>query len=170
MPLGDEWLWCPHCKNAIDRIVRGGAPRPTCVACGFVFFANPGVGAATVIRDFIGRILLVQRGRKQFGAGKWCLPCGYVEWGEDVRDAARREALEEAGVVVIIGDPIHVASNFHEPNKPTIGIYFAATMVDPDAEPVAGDDASNVGWFDPEAPPPMAFPNDDVLLRRLARR
>ena len=170
MPLGDDWLWCPRCRDDLRRIERGGGERPHCPACGFVFFANPGVGAASVIRDPIGRILLVERSPGQYGAGRWCFPCGFVEWGEDVRDAARREALEEAGVVVIIGDPIHVASNFHEIDKPTIGIYFAATMVDPDAEPVAGDDASNVGWFDPEAPPPMAFPNDDVLLRRLARR
>ena len=171
MPLGDDWRWCPHCKSGLGRVARGGAERPSCPECGFVFFANPGVGAASVIRDPIGRILLVERAPGQYGAGKWCFPCGYVEWGEDVRDAARREALEEAGVVVVVGEPIYVAANFHEPDKPTIGIYFAATMVDLDQEPVAGDDASNVGWFDSaDPPPPMAFANDDVLFRRLARR
>jgi ADP-ribose pyrophosphatase YjhB (NUDIX family) len=170
VPLGDDWRSCPLCGADLARIERGGSPRPACAACGFVFFANPGVGAACVILDPIGRLLLVKRSPDQYGAGKWCFPCGFVEWGEDVRDAARREAFEEAGVVVVVGEPIYVASNFHEPHKPTIGIYFAATMVDLDAEPVAGDDASDVGWFDPAEPPPLAFPNDDVLLRRLARR
>jgi 8-oxo-dGTP diphosphatase len=144
--------------------------RPRCATCGFIFFANPGVGAACVIRDGVGRVLLVQRGPRQFGAGRWCFPCGFVEWDEDVREAARREALEEAGIAVVVGDPVQVASNFHEPEKPTVGIWFEARMIDPTAAPVAGDDAVGVGWFDPAAPPPLAFPTDASLLARLASR
>jgi 8-oxo-dGTP diphosphatase len=166
--LGDDWTACPRCRTALTRVVRGGAPRPTCTACGFAFFANPGVGAATVVRDAAGRVLLVQRSPGQFGAGRWCFPCGFVEWGEDVRVAAARETLEEAGLEVVIGDPVYVASNFHDPDKPTIGIWFAATRVDPDAQPVAGDDAVDFGWFDPASPPPLAFPTDAVLLAHLA--
>jgi len=167
--LGDDWISCPRCSATLTRALRSGVERPHCLACGFTFFANPGVGAACVIRDPVGRVLLVQRSPRQFGAGKWCFPCGFVEWGEDVREAARREALEEAGVVVVVGLPVHVATNLHEPEKPTIGIWFAATLVDPAAEPVAGDDAVAVGWFDPGAPPPLAFPNDATLLTLLAR-
>ena len=168
--LGDDWAWCPYCRGALARVERGGRPRPTCTACGFVFFANPGVGAAVVIRDAAGRVLLVQRGAGQFGAGRWCFPCGFVEWGEDVRDAARRETREEAGVDVVLGEPLQVASNFHEARKPTIGVWFAATLTDPAACPVAGDDAEAVGWFDPLSPPPLAFPTDAGLLERLGRR
>jgi len=150
--------------------VRGGIPRPSCPRCGFIFFANPGVGAACVLRDVAGRVLLVQRAPGQFGAGRWCFPCGFVEWGEEVRAAAAREAREEAGVEVAIGEPVQVTSNFHEPEKPTVGIWFAAMLADPAARPVAGDDAVAVGWFDPTAPPPLAFPTDAALLARLARR
>ncbi len=170
MPLpGDDWVMCPRCRTALERTVRGGVPRPTCPGCGFVFFANPGVGAACVIRDGGGRVLLVQRGPGQFGAGRWCFPCGFVEWGEDVRAAAAREAREEAGVEVVLGEVVQVASNFHEPEKPTIGVWFAATLADPAARPVAGDDAAAVDWFEPAAPPPLAFPTDAALLARLAR-
>ena len=128
-----------------------------------------GVGAAVVVRDAAGRLLLVQRGPAQFGAGAWCFPCGYVEWGEDVRDAARREALEEAGVAVVLGDVVQVASNFHDPRRPSVGVWFAARLADPAAVPHAGDDAVDVGWFDPAAPPPLAFPTDATLLARLVR-
>lgn len=166
---GDDWYWCPRCREPLERGQRGGQPRPTCAACGFVFFANPGVGAAVVVRDAEDRVLLVRRSAGQFGAGKWCFPCGFVEWGEDVRDAARREALEEAGIEVVLGEVLQAASNFHEQRKPTIGIWFAATLVDPEACPVAGDDADAVGWFDPLAPPPLAFPTDRILLERVGR-
>src|SRR5205807_1650891 len=94
--------------------------------CGFIFFANPGVGAACVLRNAAGHVLLVKRAPGQFGAGRWCFPCGFVEWGEDVRAAAAREAREEAGMEVVIGEPVQVTSNFHEPEKPTVGIWFAA--------------------------------------------
>ncbi len=129
-----------------------------------------GVGAAVVIQDATGSVLLVQRGPLQFGAGRWCLPCGYVEWGEDVREAAAREAQEEAGVAVEIGEVVHVTTNRHERERPTVGIWFAARLVDPDADPVAGDDAVAAGWFDPVAPPPLAFPADAPVLARLVRR
>jgi ADP-ribose pyrophosphatase YjhB (NUDIX family) len=149
-------------------MLRGGHLRPSCPDCGFLFFANPGVGAACVIRDDRGRVLLVQRGPGQFGAGCWCFPCGFVEWGEEIREAAAREALEEAGVAVDVGDPVQVLGNFHEPEKPTIGVWFAATLRDPAATPVAGDDAVAVAWIDPASPPPLAFPTDAMLLARLA--
>src|SRR5581483_564130 len=135
---GDDWVVCPRCATELVRIVRSGLPRPSCPACGFVYFANPGIGAACVIRDRAGHVLLVQRGPGQFGAGAWCFPCGFVEWGEDVRAAAAREVREEAGVDVTVGDVVQVASNFHEPDKPTIGVWFAAVLADEEAHPVAG--------------------------------
>ncbi len=167
--LGNDWKWCPRCREPLGHVVRGGAPRPTCAACGFVFFANPGVGAAVVVQNARGEVLMVQRAPGMFAAGKWCLPCGYVEWGEDVRAAAAREALEEAGVAVEIGEVLQVLNNFHDPDKPTIGVWFAATLMDPNDVPVAGDDAVAVGWFHPTALPEIAFPTDVPLLQRLAR-
>jgi 8-oxo-dGTP diphosphatase len=165
---GDDWRLCPRCGAILERRPRGGMPRPACPACDFVFFANMGVGAAVVIRDGAGRVLMVQRGPGHFGAGLWCLPCGYVEWNEDVREAAAREALEETGVAVDVGDVVQVTLNRHEPERPSVGIWFAARMREPDAEPLAGDDAVAVGWFDPGAPPPLAFPTDAPVLARLA--
>lgn len=167
--LGDDWRWCPQCREPLGHAVRGDRRRPSCHTCGFVFFANPGLGAATVVRNDAGQVLLVRRCANQYGAGRWCFPCGFVDWGEDVRDAAARETLEEAGLHVAIGEVVQVASNFHDPSKPTIGVWFAATRLDPSEEPVAGDDADDVGWFDPSNPPPLAFPTDVTLLERLAR-
>jgi ADP-ribose pyrophosphatase YjhB (NUDIX family) len=161
----DDWRWCPRCRDALaheDDHVR-------CTGCGLVYFPNMGIGAAVVVYDARGLVLMVKRSSRQFGAGKWCFPCGYVEWGEDIRTAARREAREEAGIDVVIGDPVHVETNVHQPGKPTVGIWFAATMADPSATPVAGDDADDIGWFELTNPPPLAFPTDAALLAKLAR-
>ena len=161
----DDWDWCPRCRAPL----RHEGDHVACAACGLDHFPNMGVGAAVVVRNVAGRVLMVRRSARQFGAGKWCFPCGFVEWGEPIREAARREAREEAGVDVVIGDPVHVETNLHQPAKPTVGIWFAATLTDPDAVPVAGDDATEVGWFDLADPPDLAFPTDAALLARLAR-
>jgi 8-oxo-dGTP pyrophosphatase MutT (NUDIX family) len=161
----DDWRSCPRCGGNLVR----ADDHVRCGSCGLEHFPNMGVGAAVVIRNAGGQVLMVQRSARQYGAGRWCFPCGYVEWGEDVREAARREAREEASIDVVIGDPVWVETNLHQPDKPTVGIWFAATMVDPATTPVAGDDAVGVGWFDPAAPPPLAFPTDATLLARIAR-
>ena len=84
--------------------------------------------------------------------------------GRRREEAAAREALEEAGVAVEIGDVVQVAVNRHVPDQPTVGIWFSARLVDPDVEPCAGDDAVAVGSFDPATPPPLAFPTDRPVL------
>ena len=169
-PIGSDWRFCPRCGAMLEPRLAGGLPRPACARCDFLFFANMGVGVAAVIENRAGEVLLVQRARDQYGAGLWCLPCGYVEWDEDLRAAVAREALEEAGLVVEVGDVVQVTVNRHEPEKPTVGIWFSARVVDPLAEPCAGDDAVAVGWFDPAAPPALAFPTDQPVLAGLLER
>src|SRR5207244_9230873 len=95
--LGDDWRFCPRCGAPLESRLSGGLPRPACSRCDFVFFANMGVGVAAVIDDDAGRVLLIERGPGHFGVGLWCLPCGYVDWGEDLRAAAPPDGPDVAG-------------------------------------------------------------------------
>jgi ADP-ribose pyrophosphatase YjhB (NUDIX family) len=160
-----EFRFCPRCGERMKPAEVDGRSRPRCAACGFVHFANPGVGAAVVLRDGAGRILLVRRGPGATRSGLWCVPAGYVDAGEDVRDAAARELREETGLVAEVGEVLQVASNRHDPAKPTVGIWFAGTITGGDLAP--GDDADEAGWFPIDDPPPLAFPTDAELLARL---
>lgn len=99
--------------------------------------------------------------------GLWCFPCGWVEWGEDVREAAEREAREEASIDVRLGKVLQVASNFHDAANPSVGVWFAAVRAPSSPAPAPGDDVDAVAWFPPGAPPPLAFPTDAMLLARL---
>jgi ADP-ribose pyrophosphatase YjhB (NUDIX family) len=127
----------------------------------------PAVGVAVVLRDEAGRVLMGRRAHGRY-AGLWCIPCGYVEWGEDVREAARRELREETDLEVEVGEVVAVHSNVHNPELLTVGIWFAGTVVG--GEPGSGDgELTEVGWFDPAAPPELAFPTDALVLEQLAR-
>lgn len=139
--------------------------RMACAGCGFVHFRNPGVGVAGVA--IVGdEILMVRRGPTSTMAGKWCIPCGYLDYGEEVRAGAAREVREESGLDVEVGDVMWVASNFHDPAKLTVGIWFAVTVVG--GELKAGDDAVEAGWFPLDDLPDLAFDTDRRLIAELA--
>ncbi len=127
---------------------------------------RPTVGVAIVVRDGAGRVLLGRRA-VGWGEGLWCIPCGSMEWGEDVRAAAERELLEETGVSARAGDVIAVHSNFHDPERLTVGVWFAAQ--DARGEPFPADgELHEVGYFDAASPPSLAFPTDALVLEQLA--
>lgn len=85
--------YCPRCGQSLPS---PGANPARCSHCQFVHYFSPiaAVGAVLVRTD--GRVLLLVRG-KQPRAGSWCLPGGFVDVGETLEEAARREAQEEIG-------------------------------------------------------------------------
>lgn len=45
-----------------------------------------------------GKILIVQRGESVIETGKWCLPCGYLDYDETIQQSVGREIWEETGI------------------------------------------------------------------------
>src|SRR6478735_8246199 len=88
-------------------------------------------------------IVLIERHNPPLG---WALPGGFVDYGEPVEVAARREAEEETGLQVELIEQLLVYSDpSRDPRQHTISIVFLATA---SGEPQAGDDAKSVGIFE----------------------
>jgi len=64
----------------------------------------PLVGVGAVIVD-AGRVVAIKRGQPPL-QGQWSIPGGMLELGETVREAVAREALEETGLVVDVGEVV----------------------------------------------------------------
>ncbi len=157
--------FCPDCGQALFGNVRGGNRYPSCTGCGYVRYRNPIVGVAIVIRDSAGRVLMGRRAKGVY-AGLWCIPCGYVEWDEDVRAAATREFYEETGLKVTTDEVVAVHSNFHNPKQHTVGIWFAGAVSGGTLAPLDGE-LDALDYVDPAAPPQLAFPTDALVLKQL---
>ncbi len=162
-----EYTFCPRCTHKLEDRQIGGSVRRACPNCDYVHWRNPGVGAAVVIFDARDRLLLVKRAEEATRAGYWSIPAGFVNYGEEIREAAARELEEETGLIATVGEPVFVASNFHDPEKLTVGIWFAGTVTGGSLQ--AGDDAEEAEFFDLDALPPLAFETDEELIGRFRR-
>ncbi|MCA1648616.1 MAG: NUDIX domain-containing protein, partial [Chloroflexi bacterium] len=79
------------------------------------------------------------------------VPSGFVEYGDEVEETARREVREETGLVVELGPLFGVYSYFDDPRQDGIIILYRAAIVGGALE--AGDDAAEVAFFVADALP-----------------
>jgi ADP-ribose pyrophosphatase YjhB (NUDIX family) len=140
--------FCPRCGNAAEV----DYPRSiSCPHCGYGAYYNPKPVAGAIPVTARGEVVLLRRGFDP-GKGLWTFPGGFVDLGETVEEAARREAREEIEADVELQDLVGVYS---KPDERVVLIVFAATIED---QP----------HTTPEAPQIQAFAPDEIPWQELA--
>lgn len=92
-----------------------------------------------------GKIALIERKYPPLG---WAIPGGFVDVGETVEAAARREMREELNVNLKTLQMLGVYSDpARDPRRHVVSIAFVGIITD---IPVAGDDAMNVQMVLPD--------------------
>jgi 8-oxo-dGTP diphosphatase len=163
MPLADEINYCPRCGTPVEWAFRFNKDRPVCPSCDWVFFPDPKVAVAVLILQD-GKILLAKRNIDP-QKGFWSLPAGFVDAGEDPVQAAVRECLEETGLAVNITGLLDVMAGREHSKGADILIVYEAVIEGGQLEP--GDDADEVGFFQQEDLPPLAFTTTIKILEGL---
>lgn len=162
-----EYRFCPYCGQGLVVRERFGQARPTCSACGFVYFCDPKVAVIALVtwRD---RVLLIRRGVEPM-KGKWALPGGYMDAGEMPQGALTRELREEVGVDAAGGELLDIFP-MAGPGVVSRGIVlaFGVALVSDHAPSLhSQDDALEAAWFRvADLPVDLAFDSTHVLLER----
>ena len=115
-----------------------------------------------VIFDPAGRVLLVRRKHEPF-AGSHALPGGFVEMGETVEGACRREVREEAGIEV---DDLSLVGVYSDPKRDPRGRMVSvayATVLPSTVSTRAGSDAASAEWVNDWRRVALAFDHAQIL-------
>jgi ADP-ribose pyrophosphatase YjhB (NUDIX family) len=160
------YKFCPKCGSSLSRrrLKEFEPERLVCTGCLFVMYLNPKVAAGAVVEHQGGIVLL----RREIDprAGFWVHPGGFVDRGETLEQAAKRETREEVGLDVEIG-PLLGAFSFED--SEVVVVTFAARTLS--GEPTVGDESLEVRIFDPAELPweELAFPSTRLALKEYLR-
>jgi ADP-ribose pyrophosphatase YjhB (NUDIX family) len=115
--------------------------------------------AAIIERDH--QVLLARRANDP-QRGLWTLPAGFVDAGEDPQDTIVRECREEAGLEVRVTGLVDVIAGQEHPRGAHILIVYRVEILS--GELRAGDDVDQLGFFDLQDLPPLAFKSTIRIL------
>jgi 8-oxo-dGTP diphosphatase len=156
-PALDDARFCPRCGAE----AQVEFPRSLgCPACGYQVYYNPDPVAAVIPRDGNGGLWLLRRGFDP-GRGLWTFPGGFVDLGESVEDAARREVREELEIDVRLDGLVGVYSRGDDR---VVLVVFDGTAL---GEPRTTPEAPEVRAFAPAQVPwsELAFWSTERALR-----
>ena len=101
---------------------------------------------AVVFNETMTKILFIKRGKRPY-LGDWALPGGHKELDEEMEQTARRELLEETGIVA---GKLTMFGSYGAKDRDPRGNYLSIafyTFCHEDSEMQAGDDASELKWI-----------------------
>ncbi len=111
------------------------------------------------IIEISGGIVLVERKYPPLG---WAIPGGFVDPGESLLEAVKREALEETNLEIDVIDLFHIYSKpWRDPRGDTVSAVYWSSAT---GEPIGGDDAAKAVVFcENELPENIAFDHREIL-------
>ncbi|EOD9419408.1 NUDIX hydrolase [Vibrio campbellii] len=131
------------------------------------------VGVATIIlRD--GAILLGERVGAH-GANTWATPGGHLELGESIEDCAKREVLEETGLIVDSIEKFTFTNDiFEKEGKHYVTLFVVASSASGEPQVTEPDKCKQWKWCRlDDLPEPLFLPlinllKEDNTLEKLA--
>lgn len=113
-----------------------------------------------IIIEIAGKaIVLIERKNPPHG---WALPGGFVDYGESLEEAARREAKEETSLEVELVEQFYAYSDpKRDPRHHTVAAVFIARA---SGNPEGADDAKRAQLFtEDNLPSPLVFDHPRIL-------
>lgn len=148
----------------MDTKQIGDKLRRVCPSCDFIHFTDPKVGVGVLVINE-GKILLVRRAMSP-EKGKWSIPAGFLDYGEEPKSTAQREVFEETNLSVknLRLLDIYYNSRAVVDGGASIFILYSADLIEGTLE--AGDDADEADFFTPDDLPELAFTSTKEAIQK----
>lgn len=134
--------YCPECATELQKISN------TNYACanGHPYYNNPRAAVSLVLLRKENRQILFAKRAHEPAQGKYDLPGGFLDYGENAYQAALREAREEMGIELDEEnlELVHTSSNMYLENIATCDIVIICHEWQGD--PKANDDVAALEW------------------------
>ncbi len=157
------YKFCPLCGGRFEkkRLVQNEPERLVCSSCEFVFYLDPKLVACTIAETSNGIVL--QQRNKEPKAGQWVLPGGFVDRGETLQEAAKREFFEETGLHTRIHS---LLGNYSYPGEANIIIVYKSEITGGTIRPC--HESMAIGEFKKEEIPwdQLAFDTTKKALKK----
>ena len=138
--------YCFKCGTPLLEKDTDGRLREICPSCGWVHYEHRKVSAAVrIVKD--NKLLLIQRAIEPWKSA-WHMPAGYLEVDETPQECAAREALEETGYEVKIGDLVGIYTYDDDPRGNGIVLLFSGEITGGAVR--KNHEMQKVGFFSPE--------------------
>ena len=162
--LADQYPGAPH-ASALGGASDDPSPKsaasgdPTPGPAGTFRPTTPHLAVDAILELVPGHVLLIERKNPPLG---WALPGGFVDPGESLETAVRREIHEETGLSIERAEQLHTYSTpDRDPRFHTVSTIFVATA---HGDVEAADDAKGARLFRLDAlPPDLCFDHVQVL-------
>jgi len=118
----------------------------------------PRIGVGVIITKD-KKVLLGQR-KGAHGMGTWCPPGGHLEFMETIEECARRETMEEVGVVIRdIQKPVFTEDFFKEEDRHYITMLVTTKWASGEIKLMEPDKCEQWDWFSWDGlPSPLFLP------------
>ena len=130
--------------------------------------ATPYIACFTLLRKD-GKIAFVLRKDTGYMDGRYGLPAGKVEWKEDFKTGAIREAKEEAGVDVAPEDLKFVHVMHRTEDRDWVDVFFEATKWAGEPHNAEPHKSSELTWLDPNNLPENIVPSVRMAIQEIGK-
>ncbi len=119
-------------------------------------FPRVGVGVIIIKKD---KVLLLKR-KNSHGNGTWAFVGGHLEFNERLEDCAKREAKEEAGIILTKIKPVAFTNDFFKKeNKHYITLFVTAEIKSGEVKNMEPEKCEELDWFSwDKFPKPLFIP------------
>jgi 8-oxo-dGTP diphosphatase len=131
------------------------------------YHEHPLVGVGGLIHKD-GKILLIKR-KFEPNKGRWSLPGGLMEVGEDPEEAARREVREELGIEVRVEELFQVANEVIRDQEGKVRYHFVLVdyLMAPLGDKIAlNEESEEYRWFGPQEVEGLNTSKNTLLIAR----